>query len=124
MNDEIFIEDLEIFASHGVADGEKLTRQRFLISMGARFDGSAAVESDDIGSTLDYAALMDTVIRAVESSSFNLVERLARHVADAIFLRFGSIVSLDISVKKFPGCLRGKSFAAVGFRSTFFPDEK
>lgn len=124
MNDEIFIDDLEIFACHGVFDREKLERQRFLISIRARFDGTKAMASDDVADTVNYETLMGTVISAVTHSSFNLVERLARHVADEIFSQFGAVFSLDVALKKFPNTLAHIKFSSVGFSSTFSRHEK
>lgn len=124
MNDRIFIDDIEIFASHGVFTDEKLKRQRFLLSICAKFDATEAKVFDEISHTVNYVHLMDTAIEAMRNSSFHLIERLAQHVADTIFARFQQITSLAITIKKFPDELRGKNFLAIGFSSTFLRDEK
>ncbi|MDR2777087.1 MAG: dihydroneopterin aldolase [Puniceicoccales bacterium] len=124
MSDKIFIDDIEIFAKHGTFIGEKFRSQRFLISAKAQFDATRAKTSDMISHTVDYTELLETMLEAVQGSSFNLLERLAQHIADKIFQRFQSITLLDIVIKKFPDSLADKSFSSLGFSSTFLRNEK
>jgi dihydroneopterin aldolase len=124
MNDEIFMENVEIFATHGVSAAERTKLQRFLLSIRAEFDGSAAKISDEIEHTVNYESLLNTAISAVKNSSFNLIERLAQHVADAVFEKFPPITSLRVTIKKFPDDLAQINFAELGFSSTFVREGK
>jgi dihydroneopterin aldolase/2-amino-4-hydroxy-6-hydroxymethyldihydropteridine diphosphokinase len=124
MGDKIFIDDLEVFARHGVYAEEKFTPQRFLLSICAEFDGAVAKISDEISHTIDYSKLMDTVMDAAKNSSFNLIERLSKHIADAVLAKFQAIVRLSVTVKKFPDSMASEKFSVIGFSSTFSRDEK
>ncbi|MDR2432279.1 MAG: dihydroneopterin aldolase [Puniceicoccales bacterium] len=124
MNDKIFIDDIEIFAKHGTSVGEKFRLQRFLISAKAQFDATRAKDSDMISHTVDYTELMRTILEAVQGSSFNLLEKLAQHIANKVFRRFQQITLLDIVIKKFPDSLADKSFSGLGFSSTFLRNEQ
>jgi dihydroneopterin aldolase len=124
MNDKIFIDDIEIFGKHGVAQHEKRDKQRFLVSICAQFDAMGPKVSDDISTTVDYAKLLATVIAVVENSSFNLIERLAQEIADTVLAQFPPILSLEVSIKKFPKDLAGEKFLGIGFSSVFLRNEK
>ncbi|MDR1891359.1 MAG: dihydroneopterin aldolase [Puniceicoccales bacterium] len=124
MNDKIFINDIEIFAKHGTNVGEKFRLQRFLVSVSAQFDATQAKASDMISNTVDYTKLLGTILEAVQGSSFNLLEKLAQHIADKVFQKFQPITFLDIVIKKFPDSLVDKSFSGLGFSSTFSRNEK
>ncbi|MDR2737329.1 MAG: dihydroneopterin aldolase [Puniceicoccales bacterium] len=119
MNDRIFIENIEIFAKHGVNSGEKAKPQRFLISICVEFDGTMAKVSDEISHTIDYERLLEVTTNAVQNSSFNLVERLAQHASDAVFAEFPLIALLRMKIEKFPDSLGRNRFSSIGFSSTF-----
>jgi dihydroneopterin aldolase len=119
MSDEIFIENIEVFAKHGIHDGEKLKPQRFLISICAEFDGAAAKISDEISHTVDYVKLLEIITDAAQNSSFNLIERLAQHIADTVFSASPKVTAMRVRIAKFPDNLAGKRFSNVGFSSRF-----
>jgi dihydroneopterin aldolase len=48
MKDEIFINDLEIFAKHGVSKIELCQDQRFIVSISAEYYAQNAMSSDKI----------------------------------------------------------------------------
>ncbi|MDR1595804.1 MAG: dihydroneopterin aldolase [Puniceicoccales bacterium] len=124
MDDKIFINDIEIFAKHGLLPMEKLNRQKFLVSVRAKFDASMAKVSDNISHTVDYSELLDAVVHAVENSSFNLIERLSNHIAHEVFEKFRLITCLEVIVKKFPDSMVNRKFSTIGFSSTFVRNEK
>ncbi|MDO4403362.1 MAG: dihydroneopterin aldolase, partial [Clostridiaceae bacterium] len=47
-NDKIVIRDLEIFAFHGVFEGEKSVGQKFLVSLELSLDLSLASRNNDL----------------------------------------------------------------------------
>ena len=115
----IFIDDLEIFAKHGVYDDERDEDQRFLISISAEYDAKDAMLSDNINDTVDYVDMINAVVNSFKSYQFSLIEKLAKHVADEIFKKFSKIISLSITIKKFPNALSSYKFMSIGFSSTF-----
>ncbi len=118
----IFFHDVEVFARHGVDDFEKQNDQRFLISVMADYDASKAMISDNISDAVNYAALLNIVKSTVMTTSFDLLERLARYLADVIFQEFDKIMALEIIIKKFPIALSEESFVDIGFSSNFVRD--
>ena len=115
----IFINDLEIFAKHGVYDAERAHDQRFLISISAEYDAKDAMLSDDINDAVNYASMINAVVNSFKSRQFSLIEKLAKHVSDEIFKKFSKIISLSITIKKFPNDLSSYKFMSIGFSSTF-----
>ncbi|TAL15022.1 dihydroneopterin aldolase [Patescibacteria group bacterium] len=81
---KIYLKDLVIDAKHGVYDHEKTTEQRFKIDLTLEVDNESAFESDDVSDTIDYAYVRQTVINTVQTTSFNLIERLAQEIADQV----------------------------------------
>lgn len=115
----IFINDLEIFAKHGVYDAERAHDQRFLISISAEYDAKDAMLSDNINDAVNYADMINAVVNSFKSHQFSLIEKLAKHIADEIFKKFSKIISLSITIKKFPNDLSSYKFMSIGFSSTF-----
>ena len=60
---------------------------------------------DDLSRTVDYDALQQTILRAVETSSFHLIESLAESIA-SIALRDPRVFEATVCVGK-PGALPG-----------------
>lgn len=80
----IYIKDLVVEAKHGVHEAEKKHPQRFVFNVDLTVDGGSAGVSDDLADTPDYDKLRQTIIDTAQNNSFNLIERLAREVADQI----------------------------------------
>lgn len=95
----IYLKDLVITARHGVHQHEKAQVQRFNVSVSVVLETTANT-SDLLEDTLDWSDLRRVVIEAVESTSFNLIERLAQHVADEILKLDKRIKKLTISIDK------------------------
>lgn len=93
----LFIKDLIIEAKHGVHDHEKRTKQRFLISVELSVDLSRAASSDNLADSLDWSVLRDEIVTIVQTNSFNLIERMAQVISQAMVKHRGvSEVSVTI----------------------------
>ena len=57
MRDVIRLSGIEVFAHHGVFDHERRDGQIFVVDLEVEYDASDAAQSDDVGHTLDYAAI-------------------------------------------------------------------
>jgi len=62
--DQIRIEDLEVFARHGVCPEENALGQKFLISAVLYVDIRKAAEQDDIHQSVDYGKVCKIYYRA------------------------------------------------------------
>ena len=98
--DKITIKNLKLFAYHGVNPEEKENGQNFFIDLDYYVNITKACYSDDLNDTVSYAKVTKTVRRAFTSQSFDLIERAAQAVADAVLDEFKDITRVDITVKK------------------------
>lgn len=83
--DAIHLEDLAFFAYHGLFDEEARLGQRFHVDLSCWLDLEAAGASDAYADTVCYGALVKTIETAVTGTRFNLIERLAAQIIDAVF---------------------------------------
>lgn len=86
MTDELAVLGVECFAHHGVLDFEKRDGQQFLIDLVLGLDTAVAAASDDLHHTVDYGSLVTQVKACVESDPVDLIETLARRIADVCLL--------------------------------------
>lgn len=81
--DRIGLRRMRYEARHGVSAHEKENAQPFEIDLVLHADLSRAAETDDLDTTVDYAALRDLVTAIVTGRSFDLLEALAGSIARA-----------------------------------------
>lgn len=86
MSDELSILGIECFAHHGVFEHERRDGQLFVIDLVLGVDTRPAAASDDLADTVDYGGLVDRVVAAVQSDPVDLIETLARRIADVALL--------------------------------------
>jgi len=80
--DELTIRGIECFGHHGVLDHERRDGQVFVIDLTLGLDTRPAAASDHLQDTVDYGTLVARVRAAVESDPVDLIETLARRIAD------------------------------------------
>lgn len=80
----IRLKDLVVKAKHGVSQAEKDRPQRFVFNVELTLADTKPAVSDDLADTLDYGRLRQLIIDTAQNNSFDLIERLARAVADQI----------------------------------------
>jgi len=104
MSDQIQIKDLLLRTIIGINDEERRNRQDVLINITLYADTRVAGASDDIEDAVNYRTITKQVIKRVEESSFNLVEKMVAEIA-AICLQDPRVEAVDVRVEK-PGALR------------------
>ncbi len=77
--DFIFIEEMRVEAHVGIYDREKAAPQTLEINLTFGVPDEAA-RDDDIGKTIDYAAVIERVHRELAERHFNLLETLGEYV--------------------------------------------
>lgn len=82
----IYIKDLVIESKHGVHKHEKLNSQRFRVSVELMVDTTTAGRSDNLADTINWSAVRQLIISTVRDNCFNLMERLAREIANNILV--------------------------------------
>jgi 7,8-dihydroneopterin aldolase/epimerase/oxygenase len=98
--DKIIIEDLEIYAYHGVAEEEKKLGQIFIVSLQVSADLNTAAVNGDINATINYADVCRAVQKALNTKKYDLIETAALKVIDEIFNSFSNALSVKILLKK------------------------
>lgn len=98
--DHIHIEQLEVSARIGVPDDERCQPQRLTISITFWPMRQSAELGDDIGRTVDYAALCAETKTFVETRSDRLIETLADALAKHLLAKF-EIGRITLELRKF-----------------------
>ncbi len=100
----IKIENLKLRTIVGIYEWEKENKQDIVINVEIEFDGTKAIETDDIADTIDYKSITKKIITMVEESEFNLIERIAGE-AIKIIMENEKVEKASVRVDK-PGALR------------------
>ena len=98
--DQIIIQDLSIYAKHGVYMEENILGQQFLVSVYMDLDLSRAGQTDKLEYTLDYGTIWHFVTQYMQSHTFKLIEAAAEHLAEELLLKYDQIKKIRIKVKK------------------------
>lgn len=100
--DRLSLISMRFEARHGVLAWEKETPQPFEVDLVLHADLAEAAERDDLGATIDYAALHEMVRAIVEGRSFNLIEALAGAIAAAALAATDAALvnAVEIRVRK------------------------
>lgn len=96
----IRIKGLEIFAYHGVNPEEKENGQRFVLDLAMTANLSRAAQSDDLRDTVNYAAVRKAVTAAFTAQKYDLIERVAQVVCDAVLDGFPQVAAVTVELKK------------------------
>jgi dihydroneopterin aldolase len=80
----IHIRGLEVRGNHGVLPAERALGQPFIIDVAMEVSDLASCVSDDLNDTVDYGAVCDDVAAIVAGEPVDLIERLARLIADRV----------------------------------------
>lgn len=98
--DRILIRDLTLFAYHGVNPEEKEQGQHFRFDMDLHVNINKACHSDNVEDTVSYAKVIKTVRRVFTAEKYDLLEKAAQVVADAVLAEYPEIFRVDITLKK------------------------
>lgn len=98
--DEIRIENLEIYAGHGMLEEENRLGQPFFVDITLYTDTRAAGEKDDLGLSTHYGHVARLTDRFLREHTYKLIETAAEKTAEQILLHFPLVRSLDLEIKK------------------------
>ncbi len=80
MRSRLFLSGIRAAGHHGARPGEKDERQEFVVDLDLEVD----VAGDSVGGTADYRDITETVRGVVRDGSFDLIEAMARAIADEV----------------------------------------
>lgn len=113
--DEIRIDNLEVFAHHGVAPEEKANGQPFYVNAILYTDIRPAGLEDDLSLSTNYGEICHFINNWMKDNMYDLIETVAESVAEQILLNFGSIHELVLEIRK-PKAPVGLPFESVSVR--------
>ena len=99
LNTFVRLEKLRFRAFHGVLEQERMVGGEFVVTLRIGYPWQAAMTSDDVGDTLDYAAVYRLVEREMAVPS-RLLEHVAGRIVDALLRDFPLISSIDLWLTK------------------------
>ncbi len=88
--DIIFIEELRISTWIGIYPREKAMPQTIELDLQIGVSTASAGATDDIRDTVDYAVVVERLRADLSTTHFNLLEKLAEHVATFLLENFAA----------------------------------
>lgn len=98
--DKIIIKDLKIYAYHGVNPEEKIEGQNFVFDIECKADLSKPCKTDNVDDTVSYAQVIKLVRNVFIAEKYDLIEKAAQVVADAVLDNFEKIEKVKVVLKK------------------------
>lgn len=98
--DEIRIENLEVYAYHGVLPEENEKGQPFYLNAVLYTDTRKAGKSDDLADSTHYGLVCEEMAGAMTQQTFHLIERAAEYVAKRVLCKFPLVREIELEVRK------------------------
>lgn len=102
MKTVLFIDNLEVFANHGLFEEENKLGQKFIFDIECELNYKKAMFSDEMTDSISYADIAEVVVKTATTNTFNLLERLAGEILKNIFTEFSQIENIKLKINK-PG---------------------
>lgn len=102
MRTVLFIDNLEVFANHGLFEEENKLGQKFIFDIECELNYKKAMFSDEMTDSISYADIAEVVVKTATTNTFNLLERLAGEILKNIFTEFSQIENINLKINK-PG---------------------
>ena len=102
MKTVLFIDNLEVFANHGLFEEENKLGQKFIFDIECELNYKEAMFSDEMTDSISYADIAEVVVKTATTNTFNLLERLAGEILKNIFTEFPQIDNIKLKINK-PG---------------------
>ena len=98
--DKIVITGVRAFGFHGVLPEERKTGQDFVIDLELHLNLNAAIKSDDLSKSVNYAEVAQLTKEVIEGMPLNLIETLAGKIADLILKKYRRVHRVIVTVHK------------------------
>ena len=117
--DEIHIENLEIFANHGVFQEETNLGQKFLVSLVMYVDTRKAGKTDCLEESVHYGEVSHFITTYTKKHTRKLIEVAAEDLAEALLLHYPLLKGVTLELKK-PWAPVGLPLETVSVKITRF----
>jgi len=98
--DEIRIDNLKIFAHHGVFEHENINGQNFFVNAVLYTDTEKAGRLDELECSTDYGSVCKLIHETMTHNTFRLIETVAQKTALEILKNFPLVKGVDIEIRK------------------------
>lgn len=115
LRDEIRIEELQVYAYHGVYPEENTKGQNFYINAVLYTDTRKASMEDDLAFSTDYGEVINFICDYMSKNTYKLIETAAERLAEAVLLAFPLIHDIDLEIRK-PEAPIKQIFASVSVK--------
>ncbi len=113
--DGIQIDNLEVFAHHGVFPEEQRDGQNFYVNATLYTDIREAGEKDDLECSTNYGEVCHFIHSFLQEHTWKLIESVAEQLAEAILQTFDRIDGLVLEIRK-PSAPIGLPFESVSVK--------
>lgn len=107
MTSKILLENIKIYAFHGVLPEEKIIGNYFFVNAEIHSDLQKASESDDLKDTANYAEINDIIHVEMKIPS-DLLEHVAGRIIKKISAKFPEIDFIKIKITKTNPPMKGE----------------
>ncbi len=98
--DEIRIENLAVYANHGIFPEERKLGQKFIVSAVLYLNLRKAGIRDDIKSSVNYSEACQFIEDFMKNNTYCLIEAAAEKTAEAILEKYRNIDKVRLEIKK------------------------
>ena len=98
--DQIIIENLKIFAHHGVDQEENEKGQNFYVNVILETDTRKAAASDDLSLSTNYGEVCRFLDSFLKEHTYKLIETAAEKAAEALLLQFPFVRQVILEIRK------------------------
>ena len=95
----ISLDNLRFYAYHGVDPQEAIVGAWYTVNVIMKADSTAAILSDDLSGTINYAQVAAMVKQQMEIRSA-LLEHVAGRIAQTLLNKFPTLTSVTVTVQK------------------------
>lgn len=113
--DEIRIDNLEVFAWHGVYPEEKKNGQHFFLNVVLFLDTRVAGLSDELDRSVNYGEVCQKLDEWMKEESLNLLEAVAEKLTERLLKTFPLVHAVDFEIRK-PEAPIGLPFESVSVK--------
>lgn len=113
--DEIRIDNLEVYAHHGVYPEEKERGQSFFVNMVLYLNIRAAGKADELQQSVNYGEVCHFVTGWMQKNTFDLIEAVAESLAEQVLKKFPLLSQVEVEIRK-PEAPIGLPFESVSVR--------
>ncbi|AZA56376.1 dihydroneopterin aldolase [Chryseobacterium shandongense] len=119
---KIYLEDVKIYAYHGVLPEENIIGTYYILNAEIHIDLWKASESDDLNDTISYADVNEIIHNEMKIKS-NLLEHVAGRIISKIHEKFPEISYIRLKITKTSPPMKGEmKGASIELEKSFKPD--